>query len=314
MTDHPVLTGLPHELSERAALAFNTLRAGTDWEISPQVSVPALSKAALLLLVKDEADIISQNLQHHYQLGFRRFFILDNNSTDGTTDLIIQFRHDYPDARVFCAFDYQIAYYQASKMKALEQFMLLYLEHDETPVDWVFFVDADEFITCCTQNTEQAVEKFNAILEDPGISMLVFNWAQAALVSPAQKPVPFGPTLGETHLTVWPKMKVNVTKIAYRLRQGLSPVTGNHFVERFDQPASAIRIMTEAEFCMLHFPMRSKEQIRKKIENGMTALKASTLPDYVGEHWRTYYSWYKQGGDNVLLGLLRDHIRSCIRP
>lgn len=314
MSDHPVLTGLPDDMSEQAATAFNTLRGGPDWQIAPHVSVPALSKAALFILVKDEADMIGQNLRHHYQLGFRRFFILDNNSTDGTTDIIMQFRQDHPDAGVFCALDYQVAYYQASKMKALEQFMLLYLEHDEIPVEWVFFVDADELITCCTRNADQSAETFNAMLEDPAVSMLVFHWAQAALVSPEGYPVPFGPTLNDTPIAVWPTMKVRVTKVAYRLRQGLSPVTGNHFVEQFNQPASAIRIMIESGFCILHFPMRSKEQIQKKIVNGFNALQASNQPDYVGEHWRTYYSWYKQGGDNVLMGLLRDHIRSCIRP
>lgn len=312
MSEHPVLTGLPDDMSEQAAIAFNTLRGGPDWQVSPQVTVPALSRAALFILVKDEADIIGQNLRHHYQLGFRRFFILDNHSTDGTTDLITRFRQDHPDAGVFCAFDYQVAYYQASKMKALEQFMLLYLEHDEIPVEWVFFVDADELITCCTRNADQSAATFNALLEDPSVSMLVFHWAQAALISPQKEPVPFGPSLGETQVAVWPTMKVRVTKVAYRVRQGLVPVTGNHFVEQFNQPASAIRIMVEAGFCILHFPMRSQDQLRKKILNGFNALQSSKLPDYVGEHWRTYHTWYQQGGDNVLTGLLRDHIRSCV--
>ncbi|MCP1271517.1 glycosyltransferase family 2 protein [Acetobacter cerevisiae] len=73
MSDHPVLTGLPDDMSEQAATAFNTLRGGPDWQISSHVTVPALSKAALFILVKDEADMIGQNLRHHYQLGFRRF-------------------------------------------------------------------------------------------------------------------------------------------------------------------------------------------------------------------------------------------------
>lgn len=309
-----VITRLPTGLDQRAQISYDALRKGPDWAVQDQVEIPTLRQAVLFLLVKDEADIISINLQHHYRLGFRRFFILDNNSSDDTPTIIEQFRNSHPDAGIFYAVDYQVAYYQATKMKALEQFMMLYLEHDSIKPEWVFFVDADELITCCTRNTEQAIRDFTDCLENQEIDLLVFHWVQTALIDNSGNVTQFGKSLTDTEFHTWPRMKTCVTKTAYRLSRGFSPITGNHFVTAFEGEINRIKIMAPIGFYFLHFPMRSVEHLRRKIENGMKSLEATSLPSNIGEHWRTYYNWYKTGGDAVLKGLLKDHITSCLAP
>ena len=180
-TDTRVIEFL-NTLNHRAQQRFDALRAGPFWHVRSDVTLPALRHAALLMLVKDEADILGLNLWHHYRLGFRRFFILDNNSTDGTAQEINLFRKDATQADVFYAKDYQKAYYQAAKMQALQQFAEAYLRHDANPPDWMFFVDADEFITCCHTGLKPQ-EEFTRRLADSQARVLVFHWAQAALVT-----------------------------------------------------------------------------------------------------------------------------------
>ena len=48
------------------------------------------------LLIKDEADVIEQNIRVHAALGVDSFVVMDNGSTDGTTDIIRRLQSEYP--------------------------------------------------------------------------------------------------------------------------------------------------------------------------------------------------------------------------
>lgn len=302
-------------LNQRAKQEFDIVRAGPHWVVRSDVTIPALRHAALLMLVKDEADILGLNLRHHYQLGFRRFFILDNNSTDGTAQEIETFRKHAPLADVFYAQDYQKAYYQAAKMQALQQFVENYLQHDANPPDWIFFVDADEFITCC-HNGPQPGAAFARMLEDPENRLLVFHWAQAALVTstPPYRLTAFADSLAETDCAVWPAMQEDVTKVALRTGYGLTTGQGNHFVEQVAVVQDHVGLMMDAGFCMLHFPQRSLAQIQKKLVNGMNALHATNLPPEMGKHWREQYDRYQREGAEALRQMLAHHLALCLTP
>lgn len=300
-------------LNQRAKYAFDTMRSGPYWQVRSDITIPALQHAALLMLVKDEEDSIGLNLRHHYRLGFRRFFILDNNSTDGTAQEIDFFRNTAPQAEVFYAQDYQKAYYQAAKMQALQHFAETYLRHDANPPDWFFFVDADEFITCCHTGPKPA-EGLTRMLADPQARLLVFHWAQAALVTsdPPYRLTSFGPSLAETECVVWPRMREEVTKVALRAGCGLTTGQGNHFVEQVQNVQAHTRLAMDAGFCMLHFPQRSIAQIERKLLNGISALQSSTLPPEMGRHWREQYDRYQRDGRSVLRTLLAQHLALCL--
>lgn len=297
--------------SRRAADAFNRHRAGLDWVPQPPHAIPALAKAVLFLMVKDEAEIIGQNLAHHYALGFRRFFILDNASTDLTATIIADFRARHPDTGVFCAFDYVVGHYQAVKMKAMAGFMQTYLQYETVQPEWLFFVDADEFITCAEPGTEA---RFAALLDDPACSLLVFHWAQCASPSVLETLEP-GRDVFEAFPLVWPRMKVPVTKVAYRLNHGLEPIQGNHSVDSFQGRLSEVAVMAELGVYLFHFPMRTVEQLRKKVLNADRALSATVDRDGLSgtaTHWRTYHQWYAQAGDVALRQVIAEHISGCV--
>lgn len=313
MNTYAGLVTVLNSLNQRAHTAFDTLRQGPDWQVRSDVTIPALRHAALLMLVKDEADCLGRNLRHHYRLGFRRFFILDNNSTDGTDQVIAHFRKDAPQADIFYAQDYQKAYYQAAKMQALHQFAETYLRHDANPPDWIFFVDADEFITCCHRG-QNAAEDFTRMVTDPEARLLMFHWAQAALVTsaPPYRLTSFEASLAETECVVWPAMREEVTKVAVRTGFGLTTGQGNHFVEQPALVEGHTRLMMDVGFCMLHFPYRSMQQVERKLLNGMDALRASHLPPEMGQHWRVQYEQYQQGGQEALRRILAQHLALCL--
>ncbi|GBR12071.1 glycosyltransferase family 2 protein [Acetobacter oeni] len=307
------MAGISEAFIKKSIDDYSRLRSGNFWTINDTVMIDGLRRACFFMIVRDSADTITLNLEHHFRLGFRRFFILDNNSTDGTGDLILAFRKNYPEAGVFYMTDFQIPFFQAGKMAALTAFAEAYLSHDPTPPDWLFFVDADEFITCCTKDGERAAQAFNMILADPGNKVLVLNWAHAALYSEESRSVTtFGATLGVTPCVVSPTIGIHVTKIACRAGCGLLPNDGNHFVSSVPLPEDCLQSMTAIGFMMLHFPMRSVVQIKQKIDQGVAALNATDLHETIGAHWRHYHRLYTTHGEHVLNEILMEHVGKCL--
>lgn len=299
-----------------AQSVYDAHRSSAAWCPQPPRRVDALARAVLFIMVKDECDIIGQNLSHHYALGFRRFFILDNASTDETPTIIREFRRTHADAELFYAYDFVVGHYQAAKMKALDAFMRAYLSYEDIQPEWLFLVDADEFITCARADHEAGLARFGEILNDPGKSLLVFHWVQCASGSVIQD-LPEQERLFDAFPHTWPRMKVQVPKIAYRLGQGLSPIQGNHSVESFHGADDAVAVMAEAGFYLFHFPTRSVAQLRRKLINANKALSATKDRDGLSGtagHWRTYYEWYTLHGDLAIETIIREHIQGCLTP
>ena len=51
-------------------------------------------RVVLTLLVRDEADVIEANLVHHYSLGIDHVVVTDHRSTDGTTEVLERFARE----------------------------------------------------------------------------------------------------------------------------------------------------------------------------------------------------------------------------
>ena len=302
--------------NQTAARHFDLLRGSPDWKPQPPQHIPALASAAICMMVKDEGDIIVQSLTHHYNLGFRRFFILDNNSTDATPALIADFRTRYQDAGVFCASDYIVGHYQAVKMNALARFVETYLQYEEQKLEWLFFIDTDELITCAGPDPVASAAQLGAMLSNPTFNLIYFHWAQCASRT-LLRSLQGQQDLFEAFPVVWPKMKVTVPKVAIRAGSALQVIQGNHGVESFPYPAQTAALAAAAGFYMFHFPNRSVEQLRRKLVNGNLALKSSAqdagIQNTAG-HWRTYHEWYLKHGDAALEGILREHITGCLEP
>lgn len=97
---------------------------------------------AYYALVKDEQDIIFENLVWHFVLGFRKFVIMDNMSSDKTLDLVNKFKDLTKNhALVVTIQDPEVLHYHGEKATGSYYFMRSVWPE----VKWVFPTDADEF-------------------------------------------------------------------------------------------------------------------------------------------------------------------------
>ena len=90
----------------------------------------------MTILVKNESDIIEANIRTHSNLGVDAFMIMDNNSTDGTRDILSKLSKEF-DITIID----EKGYYQQKKFMT----KLAFLAKKKYKPDWIVNSDADEF-------------------------------------------------------------------------------------------------------------------------------------------------------------------------
>jgi glycosyltransferase involved in cell wall biosynthesis len=92
-------------------------------------------KVAGLMVVRDEADIVGVNLAHHRRAGIDEFWIIDNGSTDATSDVLRR------------ASRRGGVHWRRDDGPFAQSAMTTELARDarRSGADWVVAIDADEF-------------------------------------------------------------------------------------------------------------------------------------------------------------------------
>ncbi len=232
------------------------------------------------LLVRDEADVIAANIEHHLDQGAELVIVTDNGSVDGTVEIIDGYvrqgvarlihepTHDYAQS---------VWVTRMARMAATEY-----------GADWVVNADADEFWQPTDPSLTLAIAlaqvplsfgsvlarrvNFVGLLDEslPWVQRLVFR----DVLSLSERGTPLGP------------------KTCHRASAEVIVAMGNHAV---DGPGTCSTLdMGLLE--ILHFPMRSFDQYERKIANGGSSLDRNPdLPKEVGWHWRADFQRLQDG-------------------
>lgn len=259
-------------------------------EVWPPIEGAAIKNACVVQMLKDEADIIRDQLEYNFRLGFRLFCIIDNNSSDRTSEKISEFIEAYPDAVVVVIHDRIKQLYQDFKTSAAAKFAAEYFKPLGYTIDWIFPLDADEFISLSSQD-----RCLNDILEASSnarvIALQLFNCA-------SEEPLQEYPYRGI--YTCFPLIDLmperGVIKCAYKYSHDARPTLGNHFVINTVDSLEQIVAGSDFGLYIRHFPYRSISHAKSKVVNGYKALVEH--PDVKGGvHWRQNWELYKKHGD-----------------
>jgi glycosyltransferase involved in cell wall biosynthesis len=235
-------------------------------------------KLVMTLLVRDEQDILRENLDFHLAHGVDEIVLMDNRSVDGTAEIAREYeRAGY----LHYMFQPQDDYSQGRWVTQMARRAI-----DELRADWVINNDADEFWWPHAGSLKDA---FASIGPDP----IAATAERTNFVTRTESGEPF-----------WRRMDVrNVVSVnalgdplpgksAHRAARDVVIGQGNHYVFVDD----ALAPQAAAPVTILHFPVRSRSQFFNKIAKGGAAYARNTeLPYHAGLAWRRLYEQYLEG-------------------
>lgn len=246
-------------------------------------------RALCVMMIRDEGDVIFQNLAHHAALGIFKFVILDNNSSDDTSSEISRFQKAYPNCKIVKIADPVVGYFQAEKTQAAIDFGATYFSGVGEPVEWIFVLDADEFIVPPEESfgiknfIDHAISKNRSIacfsLCNAASSIESFGRASKISQKVDEK---FQYSNYNLFGLYPPKF---VLKHAFALSSGVKITTGNHVVSRALLQVDEFLIADLDGWTLVHVPYRSIAQTQRKVMNGADAIRARGDDADIGRHW-----------------------------
>jgi glycosyltransferase involved in cell wall biosynthesis len=235
-------------------------------------------KLFMTLLLRDEQDIVRENLDFHLAQGVDRVIVTDNGSTDRTVEILREYEsrdlvrviHEPTD-------DYSQGRWvtRMARMAAAEG------------ADWVINNDADEFWWPRSGTLKETFEEL-----DGEVGVVVAHRTNFVPRPEDGRSFWERMTLRE-RVSLNPLGKPLPPKVAHRADSGITVVQGNHRVEG----ANLGERLDDGSIEILHFPMRTYAQFENKIAKGGSAYARNReLPERTGRTWRRLYEVFREGG------------------
>ncbi|MEA3444085.1 MAG: glycosyltransferase family 2 protein [Bacteroidota bacterium] len=238
-------------------------------------------KLVLTLLVRDEEDIIRENILFHLNQGVDFIIATDNNSVDSTPDILREFEKQ---GVLHLINETQDDYSQAIWVTRMARMAV-----NSYGADWVINSDADEFWWPQTGNLKKTLKQIPAdvsVLKIERNDFIIRDYYDSCFY----ERMIYKKSISLNHLG-----KPLPPKVCHRGFADVIVKQGNHGLV-FPENANTIET---GEIEIFHFPMRSFAQFENKIKLGGAAYGRNTkLNKNVGNCWRMLYNQQQKGGFN----------------
>jgi hypothetical protein len=235
-------------------------------------------RLVLTLLVRDERDVIEENLGFHLECGVEFVIATDHGSTDGTEEVLRRYER-----RGVLRLLHAGGEPFAQERLVTRMARLAAVEHD---ADWLVHCDADEFWWTEGGDLKAVLA---GVPDEVGVVL-----AQRTNFRPAPGSAgrPFHERMVVRELESRnPLGRLLPPKVAHRATPDAVLAPGNHGLV-----APALAATHDAPVEVLHFPVRSYEQLRRKVVQGTAALERDTgRAPSAGSHWRHLHELERQG-------------------
>jgi hypothetical protein len=235
-------------------------------------------RLVMTLLVRDEEDVLRENIEFHRAQGVDFFIVTDNKSEDTTPDIIREYEQLGIARYIFEGDD---DYNQTAWVTRMAR-----MAATEFSADWVINNDADEF---WWPRGGDLKSTFAAIRTEANV-----------VVAPRHDFVALNDASGDFYRDMIYRKKVSLNtqgkplppKVAHRGDPQAVVEQGNHWVELADDMQAIDGLID-----IFHFPLRSYTQFTNKIIKGGQAYQRNQSGDEnMGRTWKKLYEQYQQDG------------------
>ncbi len=236
-------------------------------------------KLVMTLCVRDEEDILENNIEFHRALGVDHFIITDNLSVDRTVEIIDEYVAKGLATKILEPRD---DYNQSEWVTRMARIASI-----EFGADWVINNDADEFwFPSC-----KSLKLFFQSLSD---EVNVVSVKRRNFISSGSSNIKWYEDMIYKEQESFNHIgKPLPPKVAHRGHPEIIVEQGNHKVLGFGD-----EVLNSQDIEILHFPMRTQQQFENKIVKGGAAYERNTeIPVTMGRGWRRLYDKYKENGN-----------------
>jgi len=247
---------------------------------------PRKNRLAMTILVRDEVDIIGENIRFHATQGVDHFTVMDNGSVDGTRELLSALSDE---------FDIDII---DNPQHTIDQDLWVTQMAQQVcksgRADWVIHNDADEFWVNSNGNLKREIRPDIGVVSVSRQNML-------PLLSDVSEPdyrfydnvMRVAKSPGSDRNVVNPDesldIEMNLRKLPGKV---MCRLNGLHHVQMGNHSVSHDGEVTRSDNTLIyHFPVRTFEQFVKKVSNYGSALEANKRFS-LGTSWHLR-RWYK---------------------
>lgn len=237
----------------------------------------------MTLLCRNEEDILGSTIRYHLEHGVDHIIITDNRSSDGTTKIVQDLQAS---GRVSLLFEPEHNHDQAVWVTRMAR-----LAKTEFDADWVINCDADEFF--CSKSGDL---KKDLAAVPPSVHALRIS--RTNFLPPPDGP-PYDCPFFCSQL-IRERVSKNALgkplppKVCHRGHPEIEVTDGNH--EALYEGVRIAAPVTQ-DIDILHFPVRSYDQLERKIRDGAEALNRNErINRGTGNNWRYLYDEYWKNG------------------
>jgi len=233
----------------------------------------------MTLLVKNEEDMLEENLIFHKAMGVDEFIITDNNSSDRTPEIIRKYKEK---GWIVEAIEEKATDYQQKKWVD----RMIWKAKSVHKADWVINADADEiwYAPSGDLKTELVSSRANVLTCEmkcvyPEEGKPFLQWGQTVEVVN---------DLERYNLSRYSLFARQNKKVIHRTAGYIQISMGNHKVTMFPKKVAKSNIR------IYHYNIRGKKPFLEKMINGGKQLEQNPKK-HGGRHWRYFYQLYKEG-------------------